>query len=305
MVEIRDGAVIHRGKDIVAFMGRADGLELSIVFFAVARRTEQGRKSAACTCAIGDNLVRIPCRQAMAVIAQITHGRFIVDNQRGSFAHIRRAVIADRRAAADGRSRDDVALGKCDKSGIRPAGHAVVVTRLCNLSRHIAAHAVRQENRRGLGCIAVNGAALAKIFLRNENAHGFRSDRSRLRNIRNIAVRAKGHSLSIELQRFFRVILGIELQAVFLLFHSFGSRRFGGHLRCRRRRCRSFCCNRCLRLRISGSGLCCARCKRDSQRTDSQHRQNGFLQIHIIPSSQSLVVFIISCTSYRLMQSSQ
>ena len=41
MVEVRDWAVVHRGEDVVSLVGRADGLELSGVLPAVARRAEQ------------------------------------------------------------------------------------------------------------------------------------------------------------------------------------------------------------------------------------------------------------------------
>ena len=285
VIEVRDRAVGHRSEDVVALMSCADGPELGVVLLAVARGTEQCGESAARARAVRDDPVGIAGRQAMAVVAQVAHGRLVIDEKGRSLADVRLAVIADRRAAADSRRCDDIALRERDERGIGAAAHAFTGARLLAVARHVAADAVRQEDRRGLRRVAIDCAALLEIRLGDEDAHGLGGDGGRLCCIDDIAVGAECHILSLELQRLLRVVLRIELQAVLRLLYldwricldglGRGGRRAAHCLRSRLS-CR-------LRRSIGSGSLRHARCPRHGQGTDSQSRQDVLLQVHGYP----------------------
>ena len=118
MVEVRDWAVVHRGEDVVALIGRADGLEFCSVLLAVARRAEQCGECAARARAIRDDLVRIAGRQAVTVVAQVAHGRLVCTDIARALAGSGCAVVG---AVTCVRTPED----EGGKLALAPAGYAI------------------------------------------------------------------------------------------------------------------------------------------------------------------------------------
>ena len=211
MLQVRDGAVIRRGKDIIPFLGGSHSLQIGLVVRAVAGCPQQGGKSAAGTGAVGNDFFRIPGRQPVLIIAQITHGRLVVHDKRRRLARIA-AVRRLQRTPADGRCRYHIALGKGYQCRIAAAMHGIL-TGLARLPGHVTAYLIWQEDGGRSGGIAVDGSP-GEIGLRHIDIHGFIGNIHRMLYVDPVFIGPEGHCLPIGLQGLLRIFTGIQLQAV-------------------------------------------------------------------------------------------
>ena len=186
--QIGNRAIGGYGEHVVRGVGRTQRAQIGRVFAGVAAGAEQCGQCAARAGAVADDFARV-ARHFGVVGFEVAHGGFQIDNGGGC------APVGFGAAARAG-AGDHIALRQGHGDGVGLAAAARIGFRLPRFARHVAAHVVGEENRRGVFGEAVDAAAL-EIGFGDVHVHDLIARVGRLHHVNNVLEGAVWHALPV------------------------------------------------------------------------------------------------------------